>query len=394
MACIAFKNTQQLPISITTDAIENILGISTETLLEQNSNIMDWIHPEDALGYMNELQDYIDQPEIEHFEKNDFRIVTQQQRVEWIREQGYLERNDKGSVLNILVCWHKVTEEYDLKQNQRESKQNLNVMLESLNVGFFEYFFGTDKVIYSESWKSILGYQSHEIENQFSEWEKRTPVNYVETTMQSLDKHLQGEAEWFEAVFPMRHKNGHQIWALAKGKSQNNAKGFPHKLVGTFTDLSSISEIPAKTEASSKKTTTEENTFEQIFMQAPVGMTLFDINGTIVDINPKLMDMLGYHPSEVRGRSISQFLHADDRQEAFQNFEKLFKSDIAVITATRRVFEKNGHIKYINFSSFIITTKKGEKLLCSTGVDNTAAPKEQQIQKNLDELILNSTQPK
>lgn len=392
MACIAFQNKQKLPITVATQAIENIIGLSPEKLIERSSSIMDWIHPDDALAYMNELQDYIDQPEIENFEKNDFRIINHGQHVHWIREQGYLQRNDQGEVLSIFVSWHLVTEEYELKRTHKESIQNLNIMLDSLNVGFYEYFFGTDKVVYSDSWKQILGYQPHEIESLFSEWEKRTPSNYVESTLQALDEHLQGKTKWFEATFPMRHKAGHQIWILAKGKAQKNDQGYPYKLVGTFIDLSNITEAPLLQQAAKPDNIYHNSTFEQIFMQAPVGVVLLDLNGLIIDINPKFIDMLGYHPSEVKSHSMAQFLHPDDRQESYQNLEKLVKGDISVSSSTRKVFDKSGHLKYINLSTFVITTKEGKKILCATGTDNTIEAKKQEIEKHLDILIQSSQQ--
>lgn len=390
--CIAFSPTPQLPILSASGSILNILGVDEKALLAGQKYVTDWIHPEDVQAYVNELHDYIDQPEIDHFEKNDFRIIGQNRQTEWIREQAYVNRNAKGDVECISVCWHLVTEEYRLRQKLDEMSNNLDIVQASMNAGFFEYYFGTETVYYSDELKRILGFEPHELDHHFSEWEKRTPSQYVDSALKLLDSHLQGKTEWFETAFPMRHKQGHQLWILARGKAQKNAQGYPYKLVASFKEFSAITDESLTSDIVNQlpMNAGEEDTFEQVFMQAPIGMALIDPNGIVVNINPKFMDMLGYHPSEARGRSISQFLHPDERQGAFHNFEQLFNGERPVTTSVRRVFDKSGRVRYIELSSFIITTQVGEKLLCASATDATLEEKNNEIQRNLDHLIQQS----
>lgn len=395
MACLLFETGQSLPITHASQGIFDLLGKTPEQLINKHCSLLDWLHPDDALAYINELQDYLEQPEVIQFEKNDFRILNDQQTPVWIREKGFLERDSDGKVSKVCVYWQIIDEEYHLKHQCQDVLNNMKVIQLGLNIGFFEYFFGTDKVIFSDTWKQLLGYQPHEITDHFSEWEKRTTASHVEAVHKLIDQHIQGKNEWFKATFPCRHKQGHQLWFTATGQKQLDNSGYPYKLVGTMSLTSPPSSNQEEMTPDTLKSWqhNDPNTFEHLFEQAPVGMVIFDLEGILININPKMMDILGYHLSEIKGRSIAQFLHPEDRQKSFENFEKLINGEMTVSSSVRRVFDHSGHIKYLNFSTFLVTKQDGKKIFCSSGNDNTTEAHYQNIQKNLDALIAECEAP-
>ncbi len=367
-ACLAFYYHDHFPIFISTYAIKNILGQTTHQLIEANAGILDWIHPCDIDNYINELADYVNQPDLTHFVKNDFRIINHQDQVEWIREQGYIERNTTTSADKIAVNWHKVTSEYAAKEDKQESLKNIEVMLNTLNVAFFEYYFESQTVVYSDQWKSMLGYSSLEISAQFSEWEKRVPRMHFESIQAAIDDHIQGKTDSFESIYPIRHKQGHLIWCLAKGCMQHNEKGVPYKLAATVTDISAIQNHNQNLDLQAIFQQAPSEPFEQVFNQSPVAMVIHDIEGKVQSINPKMTDLLGYPLSEIKDKNITHFLHDSARQATVINLQLLYSGELKVSTEIRKVKHKCGHYLRVRFSSFIITTNQNDKLLCSSGI--------------------------
>ncbi len=53
--------------------------------------------------------------------------------------------------------------------------------------------------------------------------------------------------------------------------------------------------------------------FEQTFVGAPTGMALVNVHGSFLKINRALSSTLGYSEEELRGRSVIEMTHADDR---------------------------------------------------------------------------------
>ncbi|TGU93920.1 PAS domain S-box protein, partial [Mesorhizobium sp. M8A.F.Ca.ET.173.01.1.1] len=50
--------------------------------------------------------------------------------------------------------------------------------------------------------------------------------------------HLDGKTEFFEAEFRMRHKDGHWIWILNRGKAiERDAEGRLIRAIGSLTDI-------------------------------------------------------------------------------------------------------------------------------------------------------------
>ena len=64
----------------------------------------------------------------------------------------------------------------------------------------------TNKIYYSPGWKKILGYEDHEIKNEFSEWERLTNPADVKKSWEMLNEILEGKRERFENEFKMRQE--------------------------------------------------------------------------------------------------------------------------------------------------------------------------------------------
>jgi len=55
----------------------------------------------------------------------------------------------------------------------RQRQERLEFVMEWTHDGIWDWDLKTDEVYFSPRWKSILGYQDHELANQFAEWRSR-----------------------------------------------------------------------------------------------------------------------------------------------------------------------------------------------------------------------------
>ncbi len=66
-----------------------------------------------------------------------------------------------------------------------------------------------------------------------------------------------------------------------------------------------------------------EKRFRKIFEEAAIGMSLVDMDGQLLDVNPAFLKMLGYNKYEVVGKSFKNLLHPADAQISARLFKEL-----------------------------------------------------------------------
>ena len=79
-----------------------------------------------------------------------------------------------------------------------------------------------------------------------------------------------------------------------------------------------------------------------IFDSSAVGMTLANLSGTLLKINPALREFLGFADEEMRGRHFGDFFHPDERQEGFPLFSQLLDGDFESYQTEKRFVRKDG----------------------------------------------------
>ena len=111
--------------------------------------------------------------------------------------------------------------------------------LESAGDGMWNWDVKSDQVQYSDQWKKMLGYQPHEIRDEFTEWRTRVHPDDLAGVMEQVRAHLARRSEAYSVEFRMRCKDGSWKWILARGMvTGRDAQGNPLHVIGTHTDTS------------------------------------------------------------------------------------------------------------------------------------------------------------
>src|SRR5262249_55562777 len=86
-------------------------------------------------------------------------------------------------------------------------------------------------------WKSILGYEDHEIAHRIEEWEQRLHPDEREDVLAANAAHASGATQHYEYEYRLRHKDGSYRWILARGVALRDAAGKAYRMAGSHVDI-------------------------------------------------------------------------------------------------------------------------------------------------------------
>ncbi|MBT8438860.1 MAG: response regulator, partial [Gammaproteobacteria bacterium] len=133
---------------------------------------------------------------------------------------------------HALVRSNKVTSEL------AKSEERWRFALEGAGDGVWDWNIQNSDVNFSMRWKEMLGYTENEIENSFSEWEKRVHPDDLDSAMEDILRHLEGETAAYTNEHRMMHKDGFWRWILDRGMvTSRTADGNPLRMIGTHADI-------------------------------------------------------------------------------------------------------------------------------------------------------------
>lgn len=120
-----------------------------------------------------------------------------------------------------------------------DSEQRFALAMRSASDGLWDWDLETNEVYYSPRWKSMLGYDEHELENNLNTWSAIVHPDDKYNTLFVVQQYFTGEVESFEVEMRMRHKLGHDVFVRSRTfKVTRGSNNEPVRLIGTHVDIS------------------------------------------------------------------------------------------------------------------------------------------------------------
>ncbi|NGZ28738.1 MAG: PAS domain-containing protein, partial [Magnetococcales bacterium] len=147
------------------------------------------------------------------------------------------------------------------------------------------------KMTFSSRWLQMFGYQQEESEPPMPTWLERVHPDDVTHAFQSLMDHLHGLNDSYHSEHRIRHKDGHWLWVLERGRVLEWSKdGKPLRMIGACLDITQ------------RRNAEEEiRIFSQAVEQSPSSIVITDTHGVIHYANPKFVETSGYSLDEILG---------------------------------------------------------------------------------------------
>jgi len=125
------------------------------------------------------------------------------------------------------------------EETLKEERWRLQSIIDGTNVGTWEWNVETGETVFNERWAEIIGYTLDEISPvSINTWMEFTNPDDLENSNQLLEKHFNGEAEFYELECRMKHKDGYWVWVFDRGKVFSwTDEGKPLMMFGTHQDI-------------------------------------------------------------------------------------------------------------------------------------------------------------
>jgi PAS domain S-box-containing protein len=121
-----------------------------------------------------------------------------------------------------------------------------------------------------------------------------------------------------------------------------------------------------------------EARFRGIFEGAPMGISITDLDGRVLDNNPALQALLGYSAPELSGTHFRQFTHPDDLAADLGLFEELAAGRRDGYTLEKRYLRKDGRVIWGRLTLSLVRDSRAEPRFAIAMLEDLTGCKEAQ----------------
>ena len=193
----------------------------------------------------------------------------------------------------IMLVTEDVTARRAAEFALKQSEERFQLAMRGANEGLYDWGVAEHKTYLSPRWKSMLGYEDHEIANEPESWLPLAAPGVVEAMAEQIRRLEAGEIDTYELEIRLRHRDGRWLDILSRGFPVFDQHHRMVRLVGTHQDIT----LRKRQEAEIRLSAT-------VFANTHEGIVVADFAGFIEAVNPAFETLTGYSLEDVKGRKI------------------------------------------------------------------------------------------
>lgn len=290
-------------------------------------------------------------------------------------------------LIGAVVTFTDITREKVVQNELERANELLRLTVEGAKIGTWVYNVTTGQTTFNDQWTGMLGFEQGELAQNVSSWESRIHPEDRDRVLRIQNEHLVGKRNFQEFEHRLRHKDGHWVWVLSRGRViKRSPEGLPVILAGTHLDISSLKQ----SEDSIRK---NEQRVSLALSSTQMGIWEWDMVQDTFSVDDRWCEMLGYSKQEI-GPGIDgweRLVHPDDVAGVWAKVDEYLKGKIPVYSAEYRMRHKDGHWLWIADKGIVTERAKDHTPLRSLGTHMDITPiktAENQILENEERLAL------
>ncbi|MFH1719349.1 MAG: PAS domain S-box protein, partial [Planctomycetota bacterium] len=327
---------------------EEVMGYTREQLYSPDFDFLSLIAPESQDLIKENLARHVRGEELEPY---DYSIIDKNGgRIEAINASRLIQYEGQTAILGIVTD---ITERKRAEKGLRESEQKFRSYIDNAPDGVIVVDRQGRYIEANEAICNMTGFSKDELLAQ-SVRDTLAPESQ-EAGLQHFNKAV---AEgWATGEYAYLRKNGSAgYWTVDAVKISEN------RFLGFVKDVTDNKRAEEALRASEEK-------FRSIFDTAPNLITSVNEDGTVVDCNRRILEILGYQKEEVIGQSMAKIIHPDYLADAEKALQEVFTIGFSYNKEYRMV-RKDGSLIDVSINSSAIKDESGRHVRTLCVIDN------------------------
>jgi len=241
-----------------------------------------------------------------------------------------------GLLLISLMVYFTVRAQQRTRERLAESEQRWQFAVEGAREGLWDWDARTQRVYFSSRWKSMLGYEDHEIGDSLDEWSSRLHPDDAEATLERVREHIEGRTPSYESEHRLRCKDGSYRWILDRGMViKRGPKGEALRVIGTHADITEMKAMEDSLRES-------EERFRRLVEEAPEAIFI-QTAGLFAYCNHACLDLYqATTPEQLIGTPVIERVHPDFREPVRARIKSLNQDRQAQSAAVHTMLRLDG----------------------------------------------------
>ena len=330
-------------------------GYSIHELISMSINDINTLKPEETAAVRKQI--------VEN-KQNHFifihRLANGQMRTVDVYSSSIIFENRKI----IFAIMHDITERKQAQDSLAYERQRLSSILKGTNAGTWEWNIQTGETVFNEKWADFIGYTIEELYPiSIETWIKYTHPDDLKISGELLEKHFRGELDYYQFEARMKHKNGHWIWVLDRGRVHKwDKEGKPLLMSGTHQDITD--------RKLAEESLRENNSRLNLAMQvANMAWWEMDILTGNINFDKRKAEMLDFPPDKFKHyKDFMELVNPLDYEKVMDAMEKHFSGILDRYEVEYRIKTKSGDYIWFYDIGTIGKRDQTEKPLNITGL--------------------------
>ncbi|HBT18501.1 MAG TPA: hypothetical protein DEA52_00430, partial [Clostridiaceae bacterium] len=283
-----------------------------------------------------------------------YRMRAKNGQWKWIMTRGYLQRDEEGEPSIFLGFHLDVTESENQRVKQEREKEKFANLIEATKAGTWEWNVQMGEDIYNERWAEIVGYTLEELSPRTADsWKKLVHPEDLKKSEEALAALSYKENEYYSIECRMRHKDGHWVWVLDKGKVTSwSEDGKPLYMYGVHIDITEAKNLELEVKASEDNYRfLVESSYDIVYRIAK--------DATFTFVSKAWEKILGHKVEEAIGSSFVPYVHPEDVDNIHAFFNQVEGSGERKETTDYRLLHKNGTYHWFTTNAVPIYDDEG-----------------------------------
>ena len=248
-----------------------------------------------------------------HFEK---RYLRKDGTPVWAHLAGSVIRDERtGRPLYLVSQIEDIDARKQSEARVAEAETRWNFALASAGQGVWDLDMRKGGTTYSSTWVSMLGYSDSELNGDPDRWLTMIHPDDRAVVAAADRAHLEGKTQYFEAEFRMRHKDGHWIWILDRGKAlERDDEGHLIRAIGSLTDITQRKETEERLIVSAAMLADEKERLRVTLQSIGDAVICTDAANRVTFMNPVAEKLTGVEGAEALGKTLGHVYWAVDEE--------------------------------------------------------------------------------